>query len=82
MFFTTIQAGWLLAFWFVFQLLSGFGSSPTEGGVAFWAHVGGFVAGLRLICVLRDQQFKTRLGAGRPGRSRMPETIRRRGPWS
>jgi membrane associated rhomboid family serine protease len=37
--------------WFAFQLLSGFGSlGHTEsGGVAFFAHVGGFVGGLLLI---------------------------------
>ncbi len=82
-FFTTVRAGWLLGFWFVFQLLSGLGSHSTQGGVAFWAHVGGFVAGLGLIFVLRDPQFRTRLGARRRGRSRLPETTTRRrpGPW-
>jgi membrane associated rhomboid family serine protease len=80
-FFTTIPAGWLLGFWFVFQLLSGLGSSAAEGGVAFWAHIGGFVAGVGLIFVLRDPQFRTRLGARRRGRSRLPETTRGRGPW-
>ena len=63
-FFTTIPAGWLLGFWFVFQLLSGFGSSPTEGGVAFWAHVGGFVAGCPDLRAPRPE-FKTRAGGGR-----------------
>jgi membrane associated rhomboid family serine protease len=81
-FFTTIRAGWLLGFWFVFQLLSGLNASAAEGGVAFWAHVGGFIAGLGLIFVLRDPQFRTRLGARRRGRSRLPATSRRRrGPW-
>jgi membrane associated rhomboid family serine protease len=81
-FFTTIRAGWLLGFWFVFQLLNGLGTSSAEGGVAFWAHVGGFIAGLGLIFVLRDPQFRTRLGARRRGRSRLPAVgRRRRGPW-
>jgi membrane associated rhomboid family serine protease len=45
---------WLvLAYWFALQLLSGLPEllSPNPemaGGVAFWAHVGGFVAGLIL----------------------------------
>ncbi len=80
-FFTTVRAGWLLGFWFVFQLLSGLGNRSAAGGVAFWAHVGGFVAGLALIWVLRDPQFRTRLGARQRGRSRLPQTTRRPGPW-
>ncbi len=82
-FFTTVRAGWLLGFWFIFQLLSGLGTRPAGGGVAFWAHVGGFIAGLALILVLRDKQFRSRLGNRRRGRSRLPETTRRRpGPWN
>jgi membrane associated rhomboid family serine protease len=82
-FFTTVRAGWLLGFWFVFQLLNGLGTGQAEGGVAFWAHVGGFIAGLGLIFVLRDPQFRIRLGARRRGRSRLPAVgRRRRGPWS
>jgi membrane associated rhomboid family serine protease len=46
--------------WFASQLLSGFLmlSADTEalGGIAWWAHVGGFVAGLVLIWPLRRQQ--------------------------
>jgi membrane associated rhomboid family serine protease len=42
----TISALWLLGFWFVLQLFSGVGSLGVEGGgVAYFAHVGGFVAG-------------------------------------
>lgn len=45
-----IPAGWVLGFWFVMQLLSG-GMSLGQGGggVAFFAHIGGFVAGMVLI---------------------------------
>ena len=82
-FFVQIKAGWLLGFWFVFQLLSGFGANPAEGGVAFWAHVGGFVAGVPLIWLLRDKSYRPRRGGRVPGRSRIPDTSRRRqGPWS
>jgi membrane associated rhomboid family serine protease len=80
-FFTTIKAGWLLGFWFVFQLLSGIGSNPAEGGVAFWAHIGGFVAGMALIWPFREKGFRARLSRAR-GRSRIPDTSRRSGPWS
>ncbi len=44
----------ILGFWFVLQLFSGVGSLATTGGqdlggVAYWAHIGGFVLGLLLI---------------------------------
>jgi len=47
---------WLfLAYWFVGQFLSGAASSITAaggGGVAVWAHVGGFISGIGLIKLL------------------------------
>ncbi len=47
----------LLGLWFVLQLFSGVGSlgvtdAQDLGGVAYFAHIGGFVAGLVLIAVL------------------------------
>jgi membrane associated rhomboid family serine protease len=47
---TVVPAIIVLGLWFVLQLFSGFMSmgGPDVGGVAFWAHVGGFVAGLVL----------------------------------
>ena len=81
-FFTTIRAGWLLGFWFVFQLLSGLGSRSAEGGVAFWAHVGGFIAGLGPD--LRVARPAVPDPARRPpARSLAPARDRRRrpGPW-
>jgi membrane associated rhomboid family serine protease len=38
----------VLGFWFVLQLFNGVGSISSEvaGGVAYWAHVGGFVLGV------------------------------------
>ena len=51
--FTVRQPAWItLGLWFVVQLLGGvvgLGRSGPSGGVAFLAHVGGFVAGLVLI---------------------------------
>lgn len=43
----------LLGLWFLMQLLSGLGQSRGSPGVAFWAHVGGFAAGMVLLAVLR-----------------------------
>ncbi|MFQ5759025.1 MAG: rhomboid family intramembrane serine protease, partial [Candidatus Bathyarchaeia archaeon] len=43
----TIPAIYYLGFWFFYQLLMGFFSlTGLYSGVAFWAHIGGFVAGL------------------------------------
>jgi membrane associated rhomboid family serine protease len=41
-------AGWVLASWFVLQLISN-QFAAAGGGVAFRAHIGGFVAGMALI---------------------------------
>ncbi len=46
----SVPAILMLGYWFVLQLLSGvFSLGQSGGGVAFWAHIGGFVAGLALI---------------------------------
>jgi membrane associated rhomboid family serine protease len=40
----------MLAYWIGIQVLSGVSTTgETGGGVAFWAHVGGFVAGAALV---------------------------------
>src|SRR5262245_18836909 len=50
-FFTSIAlpAWMMLGYWFFIQLFSGLLSSNEVGGVAFWAHIGGFIAGIVLI---------------------------------
>ena len=41
-----LPAGVMLAYWFLIQFLSGAGSIGAEGGgVAWWAHIGGFAVG-------------------------------------
>jgi len=43
----------VLGFWFVLQFIEGGLMAPGEGGgVAYWAHIGGFVAGIVLIFLL------------------------------
>jgi membrane associated rhomboid family serine protease len=47
----TVPAVIVLGFWFIYQLFEGlmsFGGADVSG-VAFWAHVGGFVAGMVMI---------------------------------
>ncbi|MFZ2494051.1 MAG: rhomboid family intramembrane serine protease [Thermoanaerobaculia bacterium] len=62
----------ILGFWFVLQLFSGVGSlgvtdAQDVGGVAYFAHIGGFVAGMVLILLF---------GGTRRPRPRQPEP-----PW-
>jgi membrane associated rhomboid family serine protease len=44
----------MLAYWFGLQLFGGFGSiaEASHGGVAFFAHTGGFVAGIILVYLM------------------------------
>jgi membrane associated rhomboid family serine protease len=44
-----IPAWIMLGLWFGMQVIGGVGSLAGEGGVAFWAHAGGFLAGMILI---------------------------------
>jgi membrane associated rhomboid family serine protease len=53
-----VPAVWMLGYWFLAQLIGGFGSIGAQGGgVAFWAHVGGFVAGAALVLLFRDPEL-------------------------
>ena len=46
----SVPAVLVLGYWFLLQVLSGLGTLGTSGGgVAFWAHIGGFVAGAALV---------------------------------
>jgi membrane associated rhomboid family serine protease len=49
----------LLGLWFLMQLISGVGSLGERadmGGIAFWAHVAGFVAGLAFVHVFKQPE--------------------------
>lgn len=48
-----VPAYLMLGYWFLLQLVSG-RATQSEGGVAFWAHVGGFLAGAALIMLFKD----------------------------
>jgi membrane associated rhomboid family serine protease len=65
LFFWTLPAWVVLGYWFLIQFFSGAAtsiaySSQTGGGVAFWAHVGGFVAGIIMVKLFpaRAQRFR------------------------
>ena len=73
--FITVPALILLGLWFLLQVMNAL--SPGDAGIAFWAHVGGFIVGMLLVPFLR-----------RPGtpmlqqaRSASFSVSRRRGPW-
>src|SRR4026207_1731371 len=54
-----VPAYLMLGYWFLLQLLGG-SAAQGEGGVAFWAHVGGFVAGAALIALFKDPELVAR----------------------
>ena len=47
-----LPAWLMLGLWFGLQLLGGVGSDADVGGVAYWAHIGGFIVGLGLTAPL------------------------------
>ncbi len=70
-----VPAIFMLGYWFLLQLVGGASALGREGGgVAFWAHVGGFAAGALLVGVFR----KPRLVARHPYYGWAPRSARRR----
>jgi membrane associated rhomboid family serine protease len=49
-----IPANILLGIWIALQVIAGLMAEPGEPGVAWFAHIGGFAAGLALVHVFRD----------------------------
>jgi membrane associated rhomboid family serine protease len=49
-----VPAYFMLGYWFIIQLLSAIPSGARSSGVAFWAHIGGFIAGAVLIFIFKD----------------------------
>jgi membrane associated rhomboid family serine protease len=62
----------MLGLWFATQFLAGIasleGAGEAAGGIAFWAHVGGFVAGAILVWFFRDPYAVRRQKMARSGR--------------
>src|SRR5437660_9367602 len=62
-----VPAWLMLGYWFLSQFVSGAATSiaettQTTGGIAFWAHVGGFVAGILMIKVFPERPQRYRYG--------------------
>ena len=51
-----VSAFWLLAIWFALQLLSAALQPTAAGDIAWWAHVGGFIAGWLIALPVRRAQ--------------------------
>ncbi|HOJ22206.1 MAG TPA: rhomboid family intramembrane serine protease [Armatimonadota bacterium] len=54
-----LPAGLVLGVWFIIQLWSGLGSigvDGTAGGIAYWAHIGGFLFGLLVVRFLAPRR--------------------------
>ena len=52
-----VPAYLMLGYWIGVQLLSGLTTSTAGGGVAFWAHFGGFVSGCVLVYFFKDKEL-------------------------
>lgn len=66
-FFLWLPAWIVLGYWFVLQFLTGAATaiaqtSANSGGIAFWAHVGGFIAGMAIIKLLPIRPRRYRYG--------------------
>jgi membrane associated rhomboid family serine protease len=55
-----LPAGAVLVLWFVLQLVSNLLASGQGGGVAFRAHIGGFIAGMLLIPLFKRKDVPLR----------------------
>ncbi len=65
-----VRAVWVVGIWFALQLVTAVMTPPSEPGTAWWAHVGGFAAGLVLTPLLKSR-FVPYFGPIDP-----------RGPWA
>jgi membrane associated rhomboid family serine protease len=53
-----LPAGLVLALWFALQLISNVMAAPGQGGVAFRAHIGGFLAGMVLVPLFKRRNVR------------------------
>ncbi len=88
------RAIFVLGIWFGIQFVSAAMSTTDQGGVAFWAHVGGFVAGIALLPFFKKPdvpywrpaavtEFDSREGEAGSASGKVDDNqpSPRRGPW-
>lgn len=73
-----IPAWIMLGIWFAMQLFSGVSVDTSAGGVAYWAHAGGFVIGLALTLPLWLKEGGQRFWERTDGHPPHPEATYRR----
>lgn len=89
-----ITAAWFLGIWIAYQgLFAILDQGGVGGGTAWWAHIGGFVAGVALLFVLRPrrtaalsrkmwkQSYYTKKLPKKPAPKRQQRDNVKRGPW-
>lgn len=58
----TVKAYFFVGFWFILQLIYGMTALylPVSGGIAYWAHIGGFVFGALVAIPFRERIIRKR----------------------
>jgi membrane associated rhomboid family serine protease len=67
-----VPAWGMIGYWIVIQFINGLLSlgvetAETQGGVAYFAHIGGFIAGAALVFLFRDREIQERHQSAREG---------------
>jgi len=78
--FLSVPAVILLGLWFLLQLMGALSSAAGEPGVATWAHVGGFIAGMALVPLFRRSGVRL-FHPARTSSFTLAPRRRQRGPW-
>jgi len=80
----SIRAVWVLCMYFLLQigglLSAGFNTSESGGGIAYGAHLGGFIAGVLLIAFFRSAEFRLHNPLQAFSKANIPDQPRARPP--
>ncbi len=73
-----IRSLYVLGFWFILQFINSFLSSSSGGGVAYAAHIGGFITGVVLILFFNKKKYTK--NTKKNNRFKIKEKTKK-GPW-
>ena len=73
-----IRSLYVLGFWFILQFINSFLSSSSGGGVAYAAHIGGFITGVVLILFFNKKKYAK--NTKKNNRFKIKEKTKK-GPW-
>jgi membrane associated rhomboid family serine protease len=71
----SVPAGLMIGYWFLLQVLQGVLAPPVGGGIAFFAHIGGFVAGWFLYYPFLRPQIRERIAFQKRWRKYLQENL-------